>query len=66
MIVTDKERIQQVLLILLSNAIKFTSNGKVTILAQLITKNERLDEIDSNLSNKYLEVQVKDRGIGIS
>ena len=51
MIRTDRQRIAQILLILVSNALKFTFNGGVTIKVQ-----DRDDKI-------YLEVT--DTGVGI-
>ena len=53
-IFSDKERIQQVLLNLLSNAFKFTEKGFIKICV------EKLDE------TKQLKITVEDSGIGIS
>lgn len=51
---TDKIRLEQVLMNLLNNAIKFTRNGFITIKAEKETHNNRL------------KVTVSDTGIGIS
>ena len=51
-IFTDKEKLEQVLLNLLSNACKFTKNGQIT----LTIYND----------NSYLHFEIKDTGIGLS
>jgi len=56
-ILGDSVRLNQVLLNLISNAVKFTEKGEVTIFVICIEKNK--DSID-------LEFVVKDTGIGIS
>jgi len=53
---TDPNRFTQILLNLLSNALKFTSKGGITVSAKLLA-----DEIP----NRLLEVSVRDTGIGI-
>ena len=55
MITHDEQRIQQILLNLQSNALKFTQEGKVTIVARTYKKEE----------DEYIEIKVKDTGIGI-
>ena len=52
MIYIDKERLQQVILNLQSNALKFTSQGSVTIFV--------------SIRQSYLNVEVVDTGVGIS
>lgn len=51
-IVTDKQRVMQVLLCLQSNALKFTQGGEVHTVVKV--------------TNNTLEVQVRDTGVGIS
>ena len=51
-IFADMERIQQVILNLQSNALKFTNNGKVSIIV-------RIDE-------SLLKIRVQDTGVGIA
>lgn len=56
MISTDKRRIQQVLLNIQSNALKFTERGgSVTVYYSLYKANGK----------SYCEVQIKDTGMGI-
>ena len=51
--VSDKGKIQQIVLNLLSNALKFTDRGWVMLSAE-------------PLSNRRIQIQIKDTGIGIS
>ncbi|MBK7841881.1 MAG: hypothetical protein IPJ49_30245 [Candidatus Obscuribacter sp.] len=53
----DALRLEQILLNLLGNAIKFTANGSVHI---------RLIEIEDSTTNPLLRFEVQDTGIGIS
>ncbi|MBY0435911.1 MAG: PAS domain S-box protein [Cyclobacteriaceae bacterium] len=53
----DEGRLRQVLLNLLSNALKFTSQGKIELCATLV---------DSDASNKKIRFSVRDTGIGIA
>lgn len=53
---SDKERIIQILLILQSNALKFTRNGKVRIICEAI----------ESKNDQFLKISVKDEGVGIS
>jgi PAS domain S-box-containing protein len=53
----DPLRLQQVLLNLVGNAIKFTERGSVTLAVQLISETEH---------NAHLKFSVRDTGIGIS
>lgn len=55
-LVGDKLRLSQILINLISNALKFTSDGVVTIEAKLVTKDEIRCEI---------EFKVSDTGVGI-
>jgi PAS domain S-box-containing protein len=60
-ILTDGKRLQQVLINLLGNATKFTSQGSITLRVQVA---EGLEPPDSN--TLYLTFQVIDTGIGIA
>lgn len=51
-VMTDRQRVMQVLLCLQSNALKFTENGEVHIQVQV--------------NNDWLQVSVADTGVGIS
>ena len=64
MIYHDEQRIQQILLNLQSNALKFTQRGSVTIIVRILDRME--PDINSlNEYDKYLQIEVKDTGVGI-
>ncbi len=52
----DENRVQQILLNLVSNAIKFTETGTIQLAAELMTEGER----------QYVAISVRDTGIGIA
>ncbi|WP_052475957.1 GAF domain-containing sensor histidine kinase [Cohnella kolymensis] len=54
----DMQKIRQILINLVSNAVKFTKTGKIHIAVEL-------DSNDSNLENVNVYFRVKDTGIGI-
>ena len=53
----DKNRLTQVLINMLDNAIKFTNNGRIDILADLVFQNQE---------NICIRFQIKDTGVGIN
>ena len=55
----DKRRLQQVLYNLLTNAIKFTRKGKITISAKVKPRTDQL-------SGLMLSIAITDEGIGMS
>lgn len=55
-VTTDTYRVRQILLNILSNAIKFTEEGNVT----LTVENKRIDGLN------YVSIEVQDTGIGMS
>ncbi len=62
----DQEKLRQVLLNLLTNAIKFTAKGHVTLTVSVIEGNCSPDSF-SNIENRFgLKFLVEDSGIGIS
>lgn len=52
MVVSDKRRVEQILINLLNNAVKFTESGQVELISQL--------------EGDHLKITVKDTGIGIT
>ncbi|MCL4409067.1 MAG: ATP-binding protein, partial [Gammaproteobacteria bacterium] len=57
MLVGDPLRLQQVLINLVSNAIKFTEDGEISVACTLLDRND--DKI-------WLRIEVRDTGIGMS
>src|SRR5690606_9953908 len=53
----DEYRLRQILLNIVSNAIKFTKNGEVSMRASVQT---------SNQSNQVIQIEVQDTGIGMT
>lgn len=53
---SDKEKLRQVIVNLVSNAIKYTNQGNVTLRLYVLQKNETL----------HLAIEVEDSGVGIS
>lgn len=60
----DENRIQQILLNLVSNAIKFTEKGEVTVTAELLGNNGEGN--DKTNDARFVAVSVTDTGIGIA
>lgn len=56
-LIGDKLRLSQILMNLVSNALKFTKNGEVVIRANLVTVENK---------SHYVEFQIEDNGIGIA
>ena len=56
-LVGDPVRLHQIILNLVSNAVKFTTKGKITVSVHLLKEDEE---------NVYIEFAVKDTGIGIA
>ncbi|MEL1253485.1 response regulator [Flavobacterium sp. DGU38] len=56
-LIGDKLRLGQILMNLVSNALKFTKNGQVEIIADLVKTED---------NHHFVEFQVKDNGIGIT
>lgn len=71
-IYADASRLEQILTNLVSNALKFTNeNGKIEIRTKVVDASEiypveEFTEVLNKLKGKYLQVLVKDNGIGIS
>lgn len=56
-LIGDKLRLSQILMNLISNALKFTKKGKVTVTADLVRVENKMN---------YIQFQIKDNGIGIA
>jgi CheY-like chemotaxis protein/signal transduction histidine kinase len=62
---TDNKRFQQILNNLLSNAFKFTEQGKVTLAIKPASKDERYQLEPLNRAGEVVSFSVSDTGIGI-
>ncbi|HZN18392.1 MAG TPA: HAMP domain-containing protein, partial [Micromonosporaceae bacterium] len=65
-IITDAQRLQQILRNLLSNAVKFTDSGGVTLSIHAGPKGTSFDEPALNNARQVVGFTVADTGIGIS
>ena len=69
-IVTDKQWLQENILCLVSNAVRFSTGGVVTIEVTKLCENLLVESLDSNENSKqsieYLKFEVEDNGIGLS
>ncbi len=65
-IVTDAKRLERVLKNLLSNAFKFTEQGRVTLEMGLATYGWRRDHLNLNQAEAVIAFSVVDTGIGIA
>ncbi|WP_370033497.1 HAMP domain-containing protein [Qipengyuania mesophila] len=62
---TDEQRLQQILLNLLSNAFKFTSEGKVSLDVRMATSGWNREHPQLSDASRALAISVTDTGIGI-
>ncbi len=67
-IIADPNKMRQVILNLLSNAAKFTENGKISLKVKMVNNNESFvdENLGLNSKDKMLVLSVADTGIGIS
>ena len=63
---TDVKRLQQVLKNLLSNAFKFTAQGRVTFKMAVVNSGWTPDHVALNNATRVIAFEVSDTGIGIS
>ncbi|MDD2586106.1 MAG: ATP-binding protein [Syntrophomonadaceae bacterium] len=59
-IITDQLKLRQVMLNILSNAVKFTSQGKIHIKAR-----PEKDSLNAKVGQEWLKISIADTGIGI-
>jgi signal transduction histidine kinase len=62
---SDPNRLKQILMNLLSNALKFTSNGKITVLVEEPTSREKFNLNNQGIMKNIIRVTVSDTGAGI-
>lgn len=63
---TDEQRFQQILKNLLSNAFKFTEKGSVSVQIKKADEEKVAQWIQTKGASNWVEINVKDTGIGIS
>ena len=63
-IITDKKRLDQIMGNLISNAVKFTDKGAVTIKLKKPDEDSLISKAEANFEN-LIEISVSDTGIGI-
>lgn len=61
----DKNRIQQVLSNLLSNALKFTEDGVITINTEKFMDIVNINSNENNKEKEFVSIKIKDTGKGI-
>lgn len=62
MVETDSDKLRQILINLISNAIKFTANGEVAVTAQLAAA----EPVGFKTGQEWIAISVRDTGIGIA
>jgi len=63
---TDAKRLQQIIKNLLSNAFKFTHQGQVTLVVEMVTSGWSSDNTNLKNASEVLAFSVTDTGIGIA
>lgn len=68
---TDEKKLRCCLINIIGNAIKFTRNGSVTLLARMVEKKEEGEKCETinpsgSANDRYLDFQIEDTGPGIA
>jgi len=63
---SDKMKLKQVLLNLISNAVKFAEQGSITLSARLLSESEKIDALFFEKGKEYVSISVRDTGVGMN
>ena len=63
---SDKMKLKQILLNLISNAVKFTDQGSICLSVRLLKQKEKSDAKFYKSGHEYVSISVSDTGVGMS